>query len=75
MLATLLLFATEAGGEEPDQTLFYILGGLAAAWAVVLFAIGMTSPSFPSSAAVQRLVILISVLVVTGAMAGAVLSS
>ena len=49
MLATLLTFATEAVEEEPSKTLFYVLGGVAAAWAVLLFAIGMRSSTFPAS--------------------------
>jgi hypothetical protein len=75
MLATLLTLATEAAEEETSKTAFYVLGGLAAAWAVVLFAVGMRSESFPGSRAAQRGVILISVLVVLGAMASAVLTS
>ena len=43
---------------------FYILGGAAAVWAIVLFAIGMRSASVPGSAGAQRGVIAISVLVV-----------
>jgi hypothetical protein len=75
MLATLLTFATEAADEETSKTAFYILGGAAAAWAIILFALGMRSASFPGSAAAQRVVIAISVLVVIGAMASSVLTS
>jgi hypothetical protein len=75
MFATLLTFATEAAEEEPSKTLFYVLGALAAAWAVVLFAIGMRSTTFPSSDGAMRGVIAISVLVVAGAMASAVITS
>jgi hypothetical protein len=69
MLAVLLTFAAEAAEEEPDQTLFYILGGLAAVWAIVLFAVGMRSSTFPSSPGAMRGVIAVSVLLVVGAMA------
>jgi hypothetical protein len=75
MLATLLTFATEAVEEEPDQTLFYVLGGVAAAWAMILFAVGMRSERFPGSDGALRGVIAISFLVVAGAMASAVISS
>jgi hypothetical protein len=75
MLATLLTFATEAAEEEPSKTAFYVLGGAAAAWAIVLFAVGMRSESFPGSRAAQRGVIAISVLLVLGAMASSVLTS
>ena len=74
MLATLLTFAAEAVEDEPDKTLFYIFGGLAAVWAIVLFAVGMRSEKFPATAAAQRGVIAVSVLVVLGAMASAVLT-
>jgi hypothetical protein len=75
MLATLLTFATEAAEEETSKTAFYVLGGVAAAWAVILFALGMRSATFPGSAAAQRGIIAISVLVVIGAMASAVLTA
>ena len=44
-------------------------------WAIVLFAVGMRAPAFPGSAGAQRGVIAISVLVVLGAMASAVLTA
>jgi hypothetical protein len=83
MLATLmtvfadsLAFAAEtAPEEETSKTAFYVLGGMAAAWAVILFAIGMRSETFPGSAGAQRGVMAISVLVVIGAMASAVLTA
>jgi hypothetical protein len=75
MLATLLTFATEAAEEETSKTAFYVLGGAAAAWAIILFALGMRSATFPGSAAAQRGIIAISVLVVIGATASAVLTS
>ena len=75
MLATLLTFATEAAEEETSKTPFYVLGGAAAVWAIVLFAVGMRSESFPGSPAAQRGVIAISVLLVIGAMASSVLTS
>jgi hypothetical protein len=75
MLAELTVFAQEVAEEESEPVAFYIAGGLAALWAIVLFAAGMRSHTFPGSAAAQRVVILISVLVVAAAMASAVLSS
>jgi len=74
MFASLLTFATEAVEEEPSKTLFYVLGCVAAAWAVLLFAVGMRSPTFPPSDGAMRGVIAISVLVVAGAMASAVIT-
>jgi hypothetical protein len=76
MLATLIAFATSAATEdEPSKTAFYVLGSVAAVWAIILFAVGMRSASFPGSAGAQRGVIAISVLVVIGAMASAVLTA
>jgi hypothetical protein len=75
MLATLLTLAAETAEEEPGKTPFYILGALAAVWAIVLFTVGMRSPTFPGSPGAQRGVIAISVLVVLGAMASAVLTA
>ena len=75
MSATLLTLAAETAGEEPDQTLFYLCGGLAALWAIALFALGMRSHDFPSSPGAQRGVMLVSVLVVIAATASSVLSS
>jgi mannitol-specific phosphotransferase system IIBC component len=75
MLAALLIFAQETAEHEPSKTPFYLLGGLAAVWAIVLFAVGMRSPSFPGSRAAQRAVIAVSVVVVVAAMASSVLTS
>jgi hypothetical protein len=74
MLA-LLIFAQEAIEDEPSKTPFYILGGAAAVWAIVLFAVGMRSRDFPGSAGAQRAVMAISVVLVAAAMASAVLTA
>ena len=81
MFAALTIFAdtlvsvTEVVEEEPSKTLFYVLGGLAAAWAILLFAVGMRSSTFPSSDGAMRGVITVSVLLVAGAMASAVITA
>jgi hypothetical protein len=75
MLATLLIFAQETSEHESSKTAFYVLGALAAVWAIVLFAVGMRSPSFPGSLNAQRGVIAVSVVVVVAAMASSVLTS
>jgi hypothetical protein len=75
MLATVLTLAAETAGEESSKTPFYILGGAAAVWAIALFALGMRSPDFPGSAAAQRGVIAVSVVVVVAAMASSVLTA
>jgi hypothetical protein len=75
MLAALLTLAAETAEHESSKVAFSLLGSVAAVWAIVLFAVGMRSPTFPDSPAAQRGVIAISVLVVLGAMASAVLTS
>ena len=75
MLAALLIFAQETAEHETSKTAFYVLGSVAAVWAIVLFALGMRSPSFPGSPAAQRGVIAVSVVVVLAAMASSVLTS
>ena len=75
MLATLLTFATEAAEEETSKTLFYVLGLVAAGWAILLFAVGMRSEKFPASDGAYRGVIAVSFLVVIGAMASAVITA
>ena len=75
MLATLLIFAQETAEHESSKLPFYILGGAAAVWAIVLFALGMRSPEFPGSAAAQRGVIAVSVVIVVAAMASSVLTA
>jgi hypothetical protein len=72
---TLVSAAETAPEEETSKTAFYILGAAAAAWAIILFAVGMRSATFPASAGAQRGVIAISVLLVAGAMASAVLTA
>jgi hypothetical protein len=74
-LAQFISFAAEVVEEESEPVAFYIAGGIAAAWAILLFAVGMNAPNFPGSAAAQRVVTLISVLVVAAAMSTAVLSA
>ena len=61
--------------EEPSKVPFYVLGGAAAAWAIVLFAVGMRSESFPGSRGAQRGVIAVSLLLVLGTMASSVLTA
>ena len=75
MLATLLTLAAETAGEESSKVPFYVLGGAAAVWAIVLFALGMRSPEFPGSQGAQRGVIAVSVVLVVAAMASSVLTA
>jgi hypothetical protein len=68
----LTLIATAA---EPSKVPFYLLGAILAAWAVCLAAVGLTSPKFPFGAIGQRLIMVISFGLATGAVLSAVLTS
>jgi hypothetical protein len=57
---------------EASKVPFYIVGGALAVWAVVLSAIGLKRPDFPTNAGGMRLVIMVSFLLVAGAMTSAV---
>ena len=65
MHALLLLAAGEA---KPSKVLFYVAGGLLAGWAVVLSALGLNRPDFPTSSGAARGVMGISVALVAFAM-------
>jgi len=56
----------------PSKVPFYIAGGLLAAWAVLLFAWGMSHAEFPSSTGRARLVMLTSFLLVVATLTAAV---
>jgi hypothetical protein len=70
ILSFLVLAAEEH--EEASKVPFYIAGGIAAGWAVLLSLFGITRENFPSSKGAARGVMAISALVVLGAMATAV---
>ncbi len=72
MLHSLVL----AASETPNKTAFYVMGGLLAFWAVVVSAIGISRhEEWPATARAAHGVMGISVVLVLGAMAAAVLSS
>ena len=76
MLHALVTLAAEtAEHAEPSKTAFYIAGGLLAAWAVVLSAIGLTQPEFPTNQGAARGVMAISAVLVALAMITAVVTS
>jgi hypothetical protein len=70
-----LITAAESGAEESSKTAFYICGGLLAAWAVVLSAIGMSSETFPATVGAKRGVIAVTLVFVAAAMATAVITA
>jgi hypothetical protein len=73
MLLALLQAAAEEA--EPSKTPFFIAGGLLAAWAIVLFAVGMRSEGFPATQGAERGVIAVSVVLMAAAMATAVITA
>jgi hypothetical protein len=60
---------------EPSKVPFYLLGGVLAVWAVALAGVGLTHPKFPFGAVGQRLIMLVSFGLATGAVLSAVLTS
>jgi hypothetical protein len=71
-----LVTLAAAEGEESSKTLFYVLGGVLVAWAVVISAVGIARhETFPPSPGATRAVMAISVLLVVAAMASAVITS
>jgi hypothetical protein len=61
--------------EESSKTLFYVLGGSLVAWALLVSAVGIKRhDTFPGSPGAARAVMAISVLLVLGAMASAVIT-
>ena len=73
-MLSLLTFAAETAEEEPSKAPYYILGIVAALWAVTLFTIGMRNEKFPGTAGAQRAVMSASVVLVLAVMASAVLT-
>lgn len=60
---------------EPSKVPFFIAGGILAAWAVVLSAMGLSRPDFPAGNAGARLVMLVTFVLVAASMTAAVASS
>jgi hypothetical protein len=72
MLALLQAAAEES---EPSKVPFYVAGGLFAAWAIVMFVVGMRRETFPGGQRGERGVIAVSVVLMAAAMATAVLTA
>jgi hypothetical protein len=73
MLLALLQAAAEEA--EPSKVPFFICGGLFAAWAIVMFLVGMRSETFPGGQRGERGVIAVSVVLMVAAMATAVITA
>ena len=78
-LAAFLVFAQEAAHgaeeEETSKTLFYVVGGIAAVYAVALTAFGLTNHEFPKTKSAARGVCALSAVVVAAAMASSIVTS
>ena len=71
--AALTIAATE--GEESSKVLFYVLGGALAVWAVLVSTLGiMRRETFPGSRGSLMAILVISAVLVVGAMASAVIT-
>jgi hypothetical protein len=69
------MLLTLATGFESDKIPFYVVAGAFAIWAVVLSYVGLSRPQFPGGERGQRLVLLVSFLLMVGAMATAVITA
>jgi hypothetical protein len=71
-----LVSLAAAEQEESSKTLFYVLGGVLVAWALLVSAVGIKRhETFPPSPEATRAVMGISVLLVLCAMASAVITA
>jgi hypothetical protein len=75
MMHALSVLAAAEAEHESSKALFYIFGGLFAVWAVALAAMGMSRATFPPTEAAGRAVAALSVLLMVGAMATAVITA
>ncbi len=76
MLLATLIAAAEAGEEESSKTLFYVMGGVLAAFAVVISAIGIRGhETFPPSQGAARGVMTLAAVLVVLTLAAAILTS
>jgi hypothetical protein len=75
VLHALILLAQEHAEEEASKTPYYIAGGVLAAFAVVISAIGISRhQTFPGSKGGRNIVIAIAALLVAATMASAILT-
>ena len=76
MLLSTLMAAAEAGEEESSKTLFYVMGGVLAAFAVIVSVIGIRRhETFPPSERAARGVMALAAVLVALTMAAAVVTS
>ena len=61
--------------EESSKTAYYVFGIALACWAVIVAFVGITQPEFPKNPAGRGAVIAMTVLLVGGTMATAVITA
>jgi len=71
----MLALLAEVAEKEPDKTWFYVAGIVLVLWAFGLFVYGMRTSKWPDRISGERLVIVVSVLLVGATMAAAVATS
>jgi hypothetical protein len=54
---------------------FHVIGGLTAAWALLVSFLGITRENFPATPAAERLTAAISIILVAGAISSAIITS
>jgi hypothetical protein len=69
------ILAEVGAADEGSKAAFYIAGGVLAGWAVLVSLIGISRPEFPGNAIATRLTMLVSVVLVAGALSTAVITS
>ncbi|MGI8921221.1 MAG: hypothetical protein ACR2HD_06045 [Solirubrobacteraceae bacterium] len=58
--------------DKPSKAPFYVIGGVFAAWAVLISVLGFRRHDFPSGDGQQRLVMGVTVLLAVGAIGSAI---
>lgn len=78
-LATILVFAQEAAHgaehEETSKALFYVVGGITAAVAVLVAALGIKKHDFPGTDGAARGVMALFTVLVLATMASSIITS
>jgi len=74
-LSFIVAVAEQAAEPEKSKVPFYIAGGLLAAFAVVISVFGFTRPDYPSTVVGQRVVMMVSAIMVLGAVSMAIYTS
>lgn len=75
MLATLFAIAVEHSSDHGSKTAFYVAAGIFAGWAVLIGAFGVMRPAFPRGDGGTRAVALVSVVLMLGVMATAIITA